>query len=106
MAKRARITDDLLGRRLRGHDALIPEHQNVMTSPEPHGKVGVQEKEPTTVRFSRPTLKLLDHARATLFADRDLRVTRSEMIEAAVRSALKDIDSLQHEIGVLRTEEV
>ncbi len=103
---RARLDDSRLGKKLQGHDVLIPTHSDVVTSERQDVEPPKRpvEKEPTTVRFSRTVLKQLDILRASLHAEHALRVTRSDMIEAAVCAALKDVENLRRELQVLPLE--
>jgi hypothetical protein len=89
---------------------LIPEQPAVeaaqhhdVAAPSP-AKPAVADKEPTTVRFSRQTLLHLDKVRFDLHSEQNLRVTRSDIIEAAVRTVMKTPTLLHAELQAIKDE--
>lgn len=91
---RPQIQPERLGRSLRAHDVLMPEPEAPAPVPA-EVKAARLQREPTTVRFTKATLKELARARSHFLLEQDLKVTQSDIIEAAVLKALGDLDSLE-----------
>lgn len=108
MAKRERasIQPERLGSALRGRDVLIPGPpapvESAQTPVEASPKanevlevgakvvpIGNGEREPVTVRLSKLTIRRLARKRMELLEDLDLRVSQSDLIEAAIWSLLE-----------------
>jgi hypothetical protein len=105
MAKgRSRIQPERLGRSLRGgHDVLMPEPEPVADAATSESqnrdvKASKIQREPTTIRFTKRTLKELARARSHLLIERDLKVTQSDLVEAAVLHALQDLEGLTRQL--------
>lgn len=88
--KRAKLpgAEALLGHNLKSQNTKVLKSQEVKT-------VKVQ----STVYFSPETLKEMEVAKARLFAEHNLKVTKSEIVEASVRKAISNIDSLVEVLG-------
>lgn len=68
-------------------EAAAPAPAEAAAPPRAH-------REPTTIRFTKATLKDLARARHHFLIEQDLKVTQSDLVEAAVLQALRDLDSL------------
>jgi len=103
LAKRAQIQPERLGRNLRAHDVLMPVPEaepapgavdDIEASKHLDAKEAKLQREPTTIRFTKATLKELARTRSHLLIEQDLKVTQSDLVETAVLHALRDLDGL------------
>lgn len=106
MAKRAQIQPERLGKNLRAHDVLMPPAEEAILPPaveEPRVQSDIEaskhhdakesklQREPTTIRFTKATLKEIARARSHFLLEEDLKITQSDLVEAAVLRALHDL---------------
>lgn len=56
------------------------------------------QREPTTIRFTKATLKEIARARSHFLLEEDLKVTQSDLVEAAVLRALQDLPAFGVEL--------
>jgi hypothetical protein len=110
MAKRERasIQPERLGNALRGRDVLIPGGPAVLPASseaaleEPPAKIqenlestkvvpisSSPEREPVTIRLSKLTIRRLARKKMELLEELDLRVSQSDLVEAAIWSFLE-----------------
>ena len=83
MAKKTELpsADILLGRPPKRKESKVLKRQST-------------SKMQVSIYFSAETLKALETAKARLFADYNIKVTKSEIVEVALQRALADVDSL------------
>lgn len=83
MAKKAELpsAEILLGRQPKIQKSKVLKHQST-------------SKIQASIYFSPEILKALETAKAKLFAEHNIKVTKSEIVERAVEKAISDIDSL------------
>lgn len=114
--ERASIQPERLGSALRGRDVLIPGSPTPEAAPAPAAapEEPVQElreepkapnkvvpiptpteREPVTVRLSKMTIRRLARKRTELLEDLDLRVSQSDLVEAAIWSLLEQPQKIE-----------
>lgn len=126
--ERASIAPERLGRALRGRDVLIPSApapvhvpvesvtERVADFPVEPGNtllasakaepapVGASvEREPITVRLTKPTLRRLARTRLEMMEASDLKVSQSDLIEAAIWTLLEKPHEIEASLRRLQT---
>lgn len=88
---------------LNNQNVKQPEHLNIemlkhqeedKTQKQQMIKAEKKQNIMATVYFSSETIKEIEKARVKLLTDYDLKVNKSQMVEASVRNMLKDLDLL------------
>ena len=88
--KRAKLpgAEALLGHNLKSQNTKVLKPQEIKTA-----------KVQSTIYFPPETLKEIEVAKARLFAEHNLKVTKSEIVEASVKKTISNIDSLVEILG-------
>lgn len=124
--ERASIAPERLGSALRGRDVLIPGAPAAVEveatpprvesarepAPEPAKlelvakstavEAGAAEREPVTVRLTKPTLRRLARTRLEVMETCDLKVSQSDLIEAAIWTLLEKPQEIEQSLRRLQ----
>ncbi len=124
--ERASIAPERLGNALRGRDVLIPSQPTVAvvkaepdqaeppeapaepvesilsTRPAAPTVAGAVEREPVTVRLTKPTLRRLARTRLEMMESSDLKVSQSDLIEAAIWTLLEKPHEIEQSLRRLQ----
>lgn len=128
--ERASIAPERLGNALRGRDVLIPSQPTVAvvkaepdqaeppeapaepiesitpelsTRPAAPTVAGAVEREPVTVRLTKPTLRRLARTRLEMMETSDLKVSQSDLIEAAIWTLLEKPHEIEQSLRRLQS---